>query len=173
MDVKVAGWDNKEAVKLNQTLQIETGKSIRFENVASFRKKMKESEIQMSVGKFINDLKQSGAQKNGPMITATFGMEEINGERILDMEFLVPLDRSIELNKEYIFKPIFHLMHAIYTRHVGKSSVIQKTYTDLIEYIRQNRLQQITVAYNVNDDNVRLGDDQIIDVYIGVNPSVL
>lgn len=160
---------------MEQTIQIETNKRIRFENLASFRKKMKQSEIQLEVAKFVQFLKQSEAKKNGPMISATFGAEIIDGEQILDMEFLVPLDRKIVLHPEYRFKLILHLVHAIYTRYIGNPLHIDRTYNDLINYMQQNQLQQITVAYNVNVNDERVGqsEEPIIDIYIGVNPSLL
>lgn len=157
------------------TIQIESEKSIKYENVISLRKKIIESEIKMLVGKFISDLQQTEAKKNGPMITATFGMEEINGEKILDMELLIPVDRKVELPKEYVFKPIFHIVNAIYTRYIGNPYEIQNTYVELAEFIQDNKFQQITVAYNfnINDESAVHGLTPIIDIYIGINPSVL
>lgn len=160
---------------MNQTIQIETDKSIRFENVASFRKKMKESEVELEVGRFVDYLKRGGAQKNGPMITATFGIEVTEEGKVLDMEFLVPIDRLLELPMEYSFKPIFHLVHAIYSRYIGDPLEIQNTYVKIVDYIKNNQLQQITAGYNViiNDEQVIYGETSIIDIYIGLNPSLL
>jgi hypothetical protein len=41
--------------------------------------------------------------------------------------------------------------------------------------MKENELQQITSGYNINinEKKVAAGETPIIDVYIGVNPSVL
>ncbi|MDB5054510.1 MAG: hypothetical protein JWM44_2560 [Bacilli bacterium] len=160
---------------MNQTIQIETGKELRFENVASFRKKMRQLEIQAEVEKFVQSLKDGGAKKNGPMISATFVAEEIDGDQVLDMEFLFPVDRKVDLPQEYQWKPVFHLVNAVYTRHAGNPTDLQNTYTELMTYIQENQLHQITVAYNVNvnDDKVGRGNEPIIDIYVGMNLCIL
>lgn len=155
----------------NQTIQIETGKELKFENLASFRKKMRQSEIQVELGKFVQFLKDSGAKKNGPMISATFTAEEVDGEQVLDMEFLIPIDRRVELLDEYQWKPLFHLVNSVFSRHVGNLQDIQATFLEMTTYIQNNCLHQITVAYIVNyEENGQ--DAPMIEIYIGVNPCV-
>ncbi|MFC4770315.1 hypothetical protein [Effusibacillus consociatus] len=160
---------------MNHAIQIETGKSIRFENVASFRKKMKQSEVNLELGKFVNFLQQNNVQKNGPMITATFGVENDQQEQILDIEFLIPIDKQIDMPHEYTFKPLFHLVHAVYARYIGDPLQIENTYNELTDFLQQNKLQQITPAYNMNLNDIHTlqGNEPIIDIYIGVNPSIL
>ena len=159
---------------MNNNIQIETGKELKLDNVASFRKKMKQTDVQQEVQRFVNILKDSETQKKGPMISATFGLEQVNGEQVLDMEFMVPIDRKVDLPEGYKVKPIFHLMHALYTRYIGKPELIQHTYKELMDCLSDKKLQQITVAYNVNinDDKVSQGEEPIIDIYIGVNPNI-
>lgn len=157
---------------MEQTIQFEVGKELKFENVASFRKKMKHSEIETEVTQFVNYLKESGAQKKGPMISATFAAEEVNGEQVLDMEFMVPIDRNFELEHGYILKEIFKLVNASYTRYIGKPLNIESTYINLIAFLQQNNYEQITAVYNVNIKE-SVVEDCIIDLYVGINPSIL
>ncbi|OME08965.1 hypothetical protein BSK64_00215 [Paenibacillus odorifer] len=156
-------------------MEIESGKEIKFENVASFRMNMKESEIQKLVVEFINHLNKMGTKKSGPMITAIFGVEAISDEKMLDMEFLIPIDRKVELNAPYTFKRIFHLVNAVHTRYKGKPNDIQTAYDEITYFIQKNQMHQITVAYNVNvnDDKTQSSEVPIIDVYVGVNASCL
>jgi effector-binding domain-containing protein len=170
------GSSNKEDNSMVNALSIETNKSIKLENVASFRKIMRQSEISIELGKFIEALKGSGAEKNGPMITVTFAVDNAQGEAVVDMEFLIPLNKPIELgDNDYKVKKTFHLVHAVTTRFRGDPSQIQQAYDVLIKYIHDNKLQQITAAYNVNlnDEKINEGEIPIYDIYIGVNPSVL
>lgn len=155
---------------------MEVGKEFKIENVLSLRKKMNQAEIQqemMSIGKF---LEQNSLKKNGPIVTATFAIEESDGQPLLDMEILVPIDKPAELSSKYKLKDVFHLMNAVYARHEGNPNSLQNTYNELNQYICEKGLQPITVAYNVNVVDLHAGqstDDMVVDVYIGVNPSIL
>lgn len=155
---------------------VEQGRELRLENVLSLRKKMDRSEINvemMKIGKWVND---NGLKKAGPIVTATFGVENVDNQQILDMEILVPIDRAAESSGEYRFKEVFHLVNAIYAQHKGNPALLQNTYNKMVAYLQDNRLQQITAAYNVNVSELQPGqslDEVIVDVYIGVNPSIL
>lgn len=152
------------------------GKEFKIENVLSLRKKMTQAQIQqemMSIGEF---LEQNNYKKNGPIVTATFAIDQSNGQPLLDMEILVPIDKPAKLYGEYKLKDVFHLMNAVYTRHEGNPNTLEITYNELNQYISENGLQPITAAYNVNVVDLHPGqsmDDMIVDVYIGVNPSIL
>ncbi|MBZ4647229.1 MAG: hypothetical protein PWR27_1951 [Petroclostridium sp.] len=155
---------------------IERDKSLRLENVLSLRKKMTQQEVQqemMKIGKFLQD---NGIRKTGPVVTATFAVETDNEQPLMDMEILVPIDRKAELPEGYRLKEVFHLLHAVYARHEGNPNMLQNTYNEMLAYIQQNNLQQITAGYNVNIKEPKSAqelDDMVIDVYIGVNPSIL
>lgn len=154
-------------------IKIETGQSLRFENVVAFRKKMKVFDIQNEVNKFVQVLQENGAIKSGPMISVTFGAEMLNGVQALDMQFLVPIDRVINLSEEYQFKPVFHLVNAIYTRYNGNPIHIESVYNELLNFIKINHLVQITSAYNVNISVDEANQNHIIDIYIGISSSLL
>ena len=155
-------------------MEVQQGKELNLENVLSLRKRMTEAEVQqemIQIGKF---LESKDINKNGPVVTATFAVEEVDGQVILDMEILVPMDKSIALEGEYKRKKVFHLVNAVYARHEGNPSLLQNTYNQMLEYVQENELQQITAAYNVNMVDLQQGqsmDEMIIDVYIGINPS--
>ncbi|MHB8062262.1 MAG: AraC family transcriptional regulator [Ruminiclostridium sp.] len=154
----------------------EAEKEFRLENVLSLKKiwhKKKINSEMIKIGKFLqyNELKKAGS-----IITATFAIETQNGQPLLDMEILVPIDKKIELPREYVFKPVFHIVNAIYARHEGNPKTFQNTYNDMLTYIQQNKLQQLTAGYNVQVKDLMSGvtpDDMVVDVYIGVNPNTL
>lgn len=162
-------------INTKKYLDIENNKSLKIENSISVRRKMTQEEAQLEITKILQYLESNQIQQNGPMIYTTHNVERVGGEEILDMEFIVPVDRKIDVPDDYQFKPIFHLVNAIYKRHVGHPERLQDTYDELLNYLQENQLQQITSGYNVsvNDDEVALGEPPIIDVYIGVNPSIL
>lgn len=160
---------------LDTNVKIEQEKSIRFENVVSLRKKMPDSEINREITKLTQFLEEKGAYKKGPMITAIHSETIENGQHILDMEILIPVDRIIPLPAIYNFKKVFHLVSAVSARNKGNLENLESTYLTLQKYIEDNGLQQITAAYLVhrNDEETMVGGGPIIDIYIGVNPSVL
>ena len=111
---------------------IETNKSIRLENLLSLRKKMTQQQINeemMNIGKF---LQENNIKKNGPIVTATFAIEEANGQPLLDMEILVPMEREAALPEKYKLKPVFHLVNAVYARDLGNPAQLQNTYKEII-----------------------------------------
>ena len=157
-------------------IHIEMNRELKLENVLSLRGKMTQSQVQQEMTALDKYLDDKEARKNGPIITATFSMEVCNEQPLIDMEILVPLASKIDVDKKYVFKEIFHLVNAVYARHKGNPATLQNTYNEMTKYINDNNLQQITVPYNVNIvdmQNTKSIDNIIIDIYIGINPSVL
>ncbi|EPR08037.1 GyrI-like domain-containing protein [Ruminiclostridium papyrosolvens] len=157
-------------------LQIEREKSFKAENVLSLRRKVTQSQANEEMNKIAKYLKENSLKQTGPIITATFAIDSGLSEPLIDMEILVPIDKKISSPVEYKFKDIFHIKHAVHAKHVGTPATLHKTYNDLFTYIKENNLQQITTAYNVYIKNIESrqpADNLNIDVYIGVNPSVL
>jgi hypothetical protein len=81
----------------------------KMENVLSIRKKMTQQEIQQTLADMGNVIKSLGANKNGSLVTTTYGVEQTAAGPILDMEILIPLDKEVTVQDPYIFKPLFHL----------------------------------------------------------------
>ncbi len=148
----------------------------KMENVLSIRKKMTQQEIQQTLSDMGNVIKGLEANKNGSIVTTTFGMEQTPTGPVLDMEILVPLDKKVTVSEPYILKPLFHLKYAVHARHEGNPQLLQNTLNQMITYIQENKLTQITSVYSVNIKELKLGDsmnDMVTDLYIGVNPSIL
>lgn len=148
----------------------------KMENVLSIRKKMTQQEIQKTLSDIGNVIATLGANKNGPLVTSTYAMEQTLTGSILDMEILVPLDKEVTVQEPFIQKPLFHLKYAIHARHEGNPQLLQNTLNQMMAYIKENKLTQITSVYSVNIKELKPGDsmdDMVTDLYIGVNPSVL
>ncbi|NOV00337.1 AraC family transcriptional regulator [Paenibacillus planticolens] len=160
---------------MKNTMGIETNKSLNFEKVMSLRKKKKISEVQYRLSELINYITENGANKCGPLISATFGAEIINGEQVIDMEFLVAIDKEIRSTKDYSFKPLFLLVNAVYIRYIGDPRLIENAYNNLNSFISQNNFQPITAVYNINlteEEKLDEGKEHIMDIYIGMNPNL-
>jgi len=154
---------------------IEVGKELILENVLSLRKKLTQEEINnemIKIGKFFES---NSINKAGPVVTCTYSAEVVNAVVMMDMEILVPMDRTVDL-VDYTLKPIFRLVNAVYARHYGDPTKLQDTYNEMLEFIQKNKLQQITPGYNVTVKDI-LPDmnpnEIIVDVYVGVSPNIL
>ena len=149
---------------------------LKLNNLISLRKKVTQQEIPIEMQKLSKFITEKGAQKSGPMITATFAIEQNNFGQVLDMEILVPLDKEIEVTGEYTFKKQFLLTNALKATHTGNPTLIQSTYNLINSHIIENKLQPITASYNVTVKDVMDPskiDELVIDIYVGVNPCIL
>lgn len=155
-------------------IKIECNKSFIAKNVLSLRKKVTQSEANEEMNKIAKFLEEKNIKQNGPVITATFAIEAKGDNTFLDMEILVPMDRKVDLPDEYTFKSVFHIVNAVHAKHLGSPAALPDTYNELFAYIKKNNLQQITAIYNAYIKNLGETSDALnIDVYIGINPSIL
>lgn len=157
-------------------LQIERNKSFMAKNVLSLRKKVTQAQANDEMSKIAKLLEEKNVKQNGPVITATFDVDTEKVPPLLDMEILVPMDRQVNLPEGYRFKNIFHIVGAVHAKHSGSPAALPDTYNELLAYIKKNNLQQITAIYNVYTKSAaeREASEALdIDVYIGVNPSIL
>ncbi len=156
--------------------QIEKSKSFKAKNLLSLRKKITQSQANEEMNKIAAFLEGNGIKQSGPVITATFAVDKETDDPLIDMEILVPMDRKTNLPEEYSYKEVIHIVNAVHATHRGRPDTLYSTYNDLFKYIKENNLQQITAVYNayIKDHSpMDTSDNLIIDVYIGVNPSIL
>lgn len=152
---------------------VQRGKELKMENVLSLRKKMTQEEMQKEMAKIGQFFEANGIKKSGYITTTTYS---IDSDGTLDMEILVPMDKLVDLPSEYRLKSVFKLVNAVYARHEGNPANLQNVYNEMLAYIKENNLQQITTGYNVTLKDITPDmsmDEVVIDVYIGVSENVL
>jgi effector-binding domain-containing protein len=157
-------------------IEVNKNCELTMKNVLAIRKKMGQQEIQQTLVGMGNIIKDLGANKSGTVVTTTYAVEQAVTGPMLDMEILVPLNKEVTVSEPYIFKPLFHLKYAVYARHEGNPQLLQNTLDQMMAYIQENKLTQITSVYSVNINELKQGDSingMVTDLYIGVNPSVL
>ena len=89
----------------------------------------------------------SCAKKSGTPITATYGVER----NTIDMELLMPIDRSIASIDRFVFKNQIKIVNAVTASYKGDPMGLQEACNQLNQYITEHRLQPITVGYNVTN----------------------
>lgn len=136
---------------------------------------MKQSDVQKELEKMGSFINENGIKKTGSLISSTQSVQEVDGEQLLEMEFLLPIDKEVDGNNEFLFKPQFHLMNAVYMRYQGPVGRLPDAYKEIEAFINKEKLQQITSVYstNSNEEEVRKGELPVFDLYVGVNPSIL
>lgn len=139
-------------------------------NVFSYRGKIKQAEVE-HIGKNIESkIKESGAKRAGNPISATYG---VDGE-YLDIEIIIPIDKEIENTEDYVFKKRIHIVNAVVACYKGNPTGLQDACNNLNQYIINNKLQPITVGYNVTKKVDMLNpENSEVDVYVGISPNIL
>jgi len=94
-------------------------------------------EIQQTLVDMGNVIKSLGANKNGSIVTTTYGVEQTSTGPKLDMEILIPFDKDVTVQEPYIFKPLFHLKYTIYARHEGNPQLLQNTLNQMEAFIQK------------------------------------
>ncbi len=151
-------------------------KELLFHSVASYRTKFKPQEANSIFGKIVENLKMKGIERIGQVITATHGLEEDSNKNIIaDIEFLFSVNKSFESEDKLEFKQKFHLVNALKITHIGSPNDLNRSYQFLEDYINKNKLLRITSFYNVStiEDQTKTEGQQIIETYVGINPSTL
>ncbi len=141
-------------------------------NLIGFRKKLKQNQIEEEVKKILNYFKQNNIEVIGSTINTTHSIENINGEMLIDFEQFFPVNQKIKGDK-YEIKEEFFLTNALYTKHKGNPALLNETYREINRYISENKLHQITNAYNVFVKEVDDVNNMEIDIYVGINPNKL
>lgn len=136
----------------------------------SFRGKVSQAELE-TIGRDMQDtIARLGAKPVGNAITATFSVE--NGA--IDMEMLVPIDKSVESAGRYEYKERLLIVNAVKVSYKGHPIGLQDVIKQLNQYMIDNQLQSITVGYNVTKRIDKLTPENTeIEVYVGINPNIL
>lgn len=151
-------------------LEIKENQELNVTNLLSYRGKLKQTELE-NIGKEMESYIQSAGEKRvGNPITATY---ELEGDEI-DIELLMPIDKSIESMDKFDFKNQIKIVNAVVASYIGHPMGVQDACNQLNQYIMERRLQPITVGYNVTKKTDMLNPENTeIDVYVGISPNIL
>lgn len=151
-------------------LKIKEKQELNVANVLSYKGKVKQAELE-NVGKEMESyIQKVGAKRVGNPITATYDVE---GDTV-DIELLMPIDKSIDSTDEFVFKNQIKIVNAVVAEYKGHPIGLQEACNQLNQYIMEHKLQPITVGYNVTKKTDMLNPENTeIDVYVGINPNIL
>lgn len=151
--------------------QILTNQDFKIINVLTFRKKINQQTAMCITQQIDSILLQNGAQKTGNTVSITHGISVENGQQIIDLEMMIPLDRKINAPDGFDFMPEFSLTNALQMRIEGNPQQLQTAIQKFAEYIRNKNFKPSTPLYvvAVKESTGPLDvDDMITDLYSGV-----
>ena len=151
-------------------LKIRENQELNVTNVLSYRGKVKQEELE-NIGKEIESYIQNiGAKRVGNPISATYAIE---GD-VIDVELLMPIDRSIDSTDKITFKNQIKIINAVVASYKGHPVGLKGACNQLNQYIIEQGLQPITVGYNVTRKVDMINPENTeIDVYVGISPNIL
>ena len=151
-------------------IEIKMGQTLELDNVLSFRGKLTQSEVEQVGRDMETKISNANAKLIGYPIMATFAAD---GSK-LDMELICLLDKKIDSSGEYVYKEKIKIINAVMMSYKGNTSGLQEACNELNKYIIDNKMQPITVGYNVTKkiDPLDINNAEI-DVYVGINPNIL
>ena len=144
--------------------------ALEMTNVLSYRTKATQRQLAQALKEIEEILKSNDAKKTGSSVSATFAVDTMGAEPMLDM------DKNITVPAPYTIKPIFRLRNAVKIRHEGNPALLQNTANELMEYIKSKGLMPITAGYNVTVQEQTTPtdvDSLIVDIYVGVCDKIL
>lgn len=149
------------------TRMLEERRDIKFTNVAFHRVKVMPSEMGTEIVKFINHLESQAYEKNGPIITATLGVEQQNAGQLIDLGIYIPIIGGEELQYPYKIIEEFELINIVYFRFQGHPSQYQQSLMDVLGKLSQHSIQSGAI-YNAHINSAAFlgGDELILDTYV-------
>ena len=151
-------------------LEIKKNQELNVANVLSYRGKVKQVELENIVKDMENYIVKAGAKRIGNTVTATYAFEV----DVVDIELLMPIDKSIESADKFVFKNQIKIVNAVVASYKGHAMGLQEACNQLNKYMMEHALQPITVGYNVTKKTDMLNPENTeIDVYVGISPNIL
>lgn len=90
-------------------------------------------------------------------------------KKIFGVEVLLPIASEFESNEHYVFKPKIRIENALKTRCVIDADNIDRVKEEIVIYMLRNQLKALTDFYYVVSNRRQ----QIVDIYVGINGSIL
>ena len=150
-------------------MQILKHQMISRNNIIVCKRKMSHEDIFRFIRHASENIRALDLEISDKVMFTTVSSEE--GEMT---KVMIPVSGQVRSCGEFEYQPMFKLVNAVAIRHEGDFEVIGSTEKKLTEYIAENHFEPITSPYYVVVRNDAGGpDNNIIDIYIGVNYNIL
>jgi effector-binding domain-containing protein len=157
-------------------MEILTNQTYEMKNVISYREKMIVEKVNSVLKQLSDYITEKGLQKSGCVTTTTFSIENQDGQQLMDMEILCPVDKETDVPTGFAFKKEFKLTNALKIQHKGNPVGMQDSANALLAYMQENKYTPISSVYNVTVQEPvapQDADNMIVDMYISVTENIL
>jgi len=147
-------------------MEILLNKSFEIDNLIMHEGKFSVNELQSALDNITNVNREHLVNNGDIIISTTKSVSLVNGEQVMDVVLMLPVNDSVCTIEPYEFKRKFKLVNALYTK-IEDPSLLQESLNFINEYITNNKLQPITSAYLVQK---KQGG---IEIYVSINPNII
>lgn len=159
----------KEKKERLYNMDIMLEKSFEINNLISRSGKFAALEFQKVIIEMVNAFKVFSIANGEYVITTTKSLEVRNGEQVMDVEILIPVNYRMPVEEPYVFKNEIKLSNCLYSMETDVSK-LQDTLNNINQYIIDHKLLPITSAYLVQ---TKRDNQPRIEIYMSINPNIL
>lgn len=164
-------WRRKEATTGKR--RILDKQQVELENLISFRGKVRQREMSLLIRQMVECAEAQQAKVGENLISATYQVEFVDGEKVAEVELMLPVEGKITDRGDFTCKPRFFLKDAVKMEYQGPSSGFATVFEEMKQYIEKKGYVPITVGYIVSVLNNKKEDEVDMEVYMGVSANVL
>lgn len=154
---------------------IEEHVELYYKNLISFRKTITQNELQNEMEDLNSFINQNNLTIVGPKISTTYSINQTMNPT-MDIEILIPIDKSFKDNEKFKFKPELKLVNAIKYVYKGNPKNLNNSIVQIQNYIEAKNLIPITSLYTINMFEAKNLQDMnkfSVELYLGINPNIL
>lgn len=152
-------------------MNIKTKQEIYFENVLKFRSTLTQNQMQVELEQIMSFISSNNLIAEGPIITTTYEVQQINDDLIFDVEYIVPVSNIFNSDK-YVYCTEFYLTNALLCTRQNNFESINSDIEMMNDYMQNSNLVPITTPY-IFQYNTTSAKDVYIEVYISINPNIV
>lgn len=122
--------------------------SIRYTNVISRKYSFHYDDMELGMKDFINDIMKHNVSLKGPLF---YSINNIPMDKIINVEFFMPIkEDKVTLMEDMSFHSYFSIENMIsYSLYSNFETDTELVYRILIDYMKENKLNQVTPIFHV------------------------
>lgn len=150
-------------------MEIILNQAYEMNNLISLSGRFNVTQFQKEIMSITNTFKDYSPNSGEYLITTTKAIENVDGEQIMEVEVLLPVNYRVPVAEPYGYKSKIKITNALYMK-VDDITRLQDSLNMVNQYILEHQLQPITSAYLVQ---TKQEDKPCVEIYIGMNPNMI
>lgn len=150
-------------------MEVILNQSYEMNNLVSLTGSFNVTQFQKEIINIVNSFKDYAVNNGEYIITTTKSVQIVEGEQILEVEALLPVNYRIPVAEPYSYKNKIKIVNALYMK-IDDVAKLQAALEYVNQYILEQRILPITSAYLVQTAQE---GKPCTEIYIGINPNSL